>query len=81
MEVKVSGNFEAIIPWTKMCRDFLKDIFQKEYHRQNKARPARRLVMCYINNRRKETVLSFHECEAALCVEEGFKAFQTKFNF
>jgi len=36
MEVKVSGNFKAIIPRTKMCRNFLKDIFQKEYHRQNK---------------------------------------------
>jgi len=36
MEVEVSGNFIAIIPQTKMCRDFLKDIFQKEYHRQKK---------------------------------------------
>jgi len=35
-EVKVSGNSKAIIPQTKMCRDFLKDIFQKEYHRRKK---------------------------------------------
>jgi hypothetical protein len=39
MEVKVSGNFKAIIPQTKMCRDLLKDIFPKEYHRQ-KRRPG-----------------------------------------
>jgi hypothetical protein len=36
MEVRVSGNFKAIIPQTKMCRVFLKDIFQKEYNRQKK---------------------------------------------
>ena len=29
MKVKVSGNFKAIIPQTKMCRALLKDIFQK----------------------------------------------------
>ena len=29
-------KFKAIIPQTKMCHDFLKDIFQKEYHRQKK---------------------------------------------
>ena len=38
-EVKVSGNFKVIIPQTKMCCDFLKDIFQKEYH-QLKKRPG-----------------------------------------
>ena len=31
MEVEVSGNFNTIIPQTKICRDFLKEIFQKEY--------------------------------------------------
>jgi hypothetical protein len=36
MEVKVSGIFKAIIPQTKMCRELLKDTFQKEYHRQKK---------------------------------------------
>jgi len=36
MEVEVSGNFKVIIPQTKMYRDFLKDIFHKEYHRQKK---------------------------------------------
>ena len=36
MEVKVSGNFKAIIPQTKMCRDFLKDIFQEEFQGDKK---------------------------------------------
>jgi len=80
--VKVSGNFKAIIPQTKMCCDLLKDIFQKEYHQQKKkARPKKRCVVCYKNNRRKETVFWCPECEAALCVEEYFKAFHTKLNF
>jgi len=39
MEVKVTGNFKAIIPPTKMCPDVLKDIFQKEYH-PHKKRPG-----------------------------------------
>jgi len=81
MEMKVSGYFKAIIPETKMCRDFLKDIFQKEYHRQKKRPGQQRGVVCYKNNRRKETVFWCPECEAALCVEESFKAFQTKLNF
>jgi hypothetical protein len=34
--VKVSGIFKAIIPQAKLCRDLLKDIFLKEYHRQEK---------------------------------------------
>jgi hypothetical protein len=33
------GIFKAIIPQTKMCRDLLKDIFLKEYHRK-KRRPG-----------------------------------------
>ena len=75
-------KFQAIIPQTKMCHDFLKDIFQKESHRQKrKARPTKRSVVCYKNNRRKETVFWCPECEAALCVEECFKAFHTKLNF
>jgi len=45
-----------------------------------KARPAR-CVVCYKNNRRKETVFWCPECEAALCVEECFKAFHFKLNF
>jgi len=44
MEVKESGNFKAIIPQTKMCRDYLKDIFQNEYHHGGKARPTKRCV-------------------------------------
>jgi len=31
-----SDNFKAIIVQTKKCRDLLKGIFQKEYHRQKK---------------------------------------------
>ena len=49
--------------------------------KEKKARPSRRCVVCYKNNRRKETVFWCPECEAALCVEECFKAFHTKLNF
>ena len=60
----------------------LLDIFQKEYHQQKKkARPTKRCVVRYKNNRRKETVFWCPECEAAVCVEVCFKAFQTKLNF
>ena len=48
---------------------------------EKKARPTKRCVVCYKNNRRKETVFWCPECEAALCVEECFKAFHTKLNF
>jgi len=48
---------------------------------EKKARPTKRCVVCYKNNRRKEIVFRCPECEAALCVEEGFKAFHTKLNF
>ena len=41
----------------------------------------KRYVVCYKNNRRKETVFWSPKCEAALCVEECFKAFHTKLNF
>ena len=47
---------------------------------EKKARPTR-CVVCNKNNRRKETVFWWPECEAALCVEECFKAFHTKLNF
>ena len=77
----MSGNFKAIIIQTKMCRDILKDIFQKEYQRQKKFRQTKRCVVCYKNNIKKETVFWCPECEAALCVEECFKAFHTKLNF
>jgi hypothetical protein len=43
-EVKVPGNFKAIIPLTKMCRDLLKGIFQKEYYRQKKKGQANKDV-------------------------------------
>jgi predicted nucleic acid-binding Zn ribbon protein len=79
MEVKFSEIFKAIIPQTQMCRDLLKDIFQKEYHRQKKkAWPMKRCAVCYKNNRRKGTLFCCPECEAALCVEKSFKAFHTK---
>jgi len=48
---------------------------------EKKARPTKRCVVCYKNNRRKETVFWCPECEAALCDEECFKAFHTKLNF
>jgi hypothetical protein len=61
-----------------MFRGLLKDIFQKEYHRQKKGQAKKRCAVCYKNKRRKETVFWCPECEAALCVEESFKAFHTK---
>jgi len=48
---------------------------------EKKARPSKRCVVCYKNNRRRETVFWCPECEAALCVEGCFKAFHTKLNF
>ena len=48
---------------------------------EKKAMPTKRCVVCYKNNRRKETVFWCPECEVALCVEECFKAFHTKLNF
>ena len=48
---------------------------------KKKARPSKRRVVCYKNNRRKETVFWCPECEAALRVEEWFMAFHTKLIF
>ena len=48
---------------------------------EKNARPTKRCVVCYKSNRRKETVFWCPKCEAALCVEESFKAFKTKLNF
>ena len=48
---------------------------------EKKGRPTKRCVVYYKNNRRKETVFWCPECEAALCVEECFKAFHRKLNF
>jgi len=48
---------------------------------EKKAGPTKRCIVCYKNNRRKETAFWCPECEAALCVEECFKAFHTKLNF
>ena len=70
-----SDNFKAIIVQTKKCRDLLKGIFQKEYHRQKKGE-ANREVCSVLQKQQKEG-----ECEAALCVEESFKAFHTKLQF
>jgi len=53
MQVEVSGNFKAIIVQTKMCRDLLKGIFQKEYHRQKKGQ-ANREVCSVLQKQQKE---------------------------
>ena len=55
--------------------------FPERIPSETKARPTKRCVVCYKNNRRKEIVFWCPECEAALCVEECFKAFHTKLNF
>jgi len=81
MQVEVSGNFKVIIPQTKMCRDLLKDIFQKECHRPKKGQAIKEMCSVLQNNRGKETVFWCPKCEAALCVEGSFKAFHTKLNF
>ena len=52
----------------------------QKIHQKKKARPSRRCVVCYKNNRRKEAVFLCPECEAP-CVEESSKAFHTKLNF
>jgi len=78
MEVKVSGNFNTDKNVPQLLeRHFPERILTKK----KKARPTKRCVVCYKNNRRKETVFWCLECEAALCVEECFKAFHTKLNF
>jgi predicted nucleic acid-binding Zn ribbon protein len=43
MQVEVPGNFKAITVQTKMCRDLLKDIFQKEYNRQKKVQAIKKV--------------------------------------
>jgi hypothetical protein len=48
---------------------------------RRKARPTKECVVCYKNNRRKETVFWCPECEAAVCVKGCFKAFHIKLNF
>ena len=55
--------------------------FPERIPTEKKGRPTKRYVVCYKNNRRKETVFWCPECEAALCVEECFKGIphQAKF--
>ena len=78
----MSGNFKAIIPQTKNVPRLLERHFPERIPpTEKKSRPARWSVVCYKNNRRKETVFWCPEYEAALCVEESFKAFHTKLNF
>ena len=48
---------------------------------EKKATPTKKYVVCYKINRKKGTVFWCPECEAALHVEECFKAFHTKLNF
>jgi len=50
----------------KMCRDFLKDIFQKEYHRQKKGQAIKEVCSVLKNNRRKKTVFGCPECEVEI---------------
>jgi len=54
--------------------------FPERIPTEKKGRPTKRCVVCYKSNRSKETVFWCPECEAALCVEECFKAFHTKLN-
>ena len=82
IKVKVSGNFKAIIPQEKNVPRLVERPFPERIPpTEKKARPTKRCTVCYKNNRRKETVFWCPECEAALCVEESFKAFHTKLNF
>ena len=81
MEVKVSGYFKAIIPQKNVPRLLERHFPERIPPTERKARPTKRCVVCYKNNRRKETVFWCPECEAALCVEGSFKAFHTKLNF
>ena len=55
--------------------------FQGHHSTEKKARPTKRCVVSYKNNRTKETVFWGPECEAVLCVEECFEAFHTNLNF
>ena len=74
-------KFQGHHLYRKMCRDFLKDIFQGEYYRQKNASSSKRCVVCYKNIKAKEKVFLCSECEAAVWVEEGFTPFHTKLNF
>jgi hypothetical protein len=59
---KLKGKWKAIIPLTKMCHNFLKDISPKESHQQ--ARPGQRSgVYCVIN-----TTKGRRQCFDALIV-------------
>jgi len=77
----VSGNFKAIIPDKKVPRLLERHLPERIPLTEKKARPTKRCVVCYKNNRTKETAFLCPECEAALCVEESFKVFHTKLNF
>ena len=80
VKVKVSGNFKAIIPDKNVPRLDERHFPDRIPPTEKKGRPAKRCVASYKNNRRKATVFWCPECEAALCVEECFKAFHTKLN-
>jgi hypothetical protein len=79
MEVKL-GNFKAIIPQIKMCRDFLKDIFQKENHRQKKGLANTEVCSVLQKQQKEEDSVLVPRMLAALCVE-CYKAFHSKLNF
>jgi 7-cyano-7-deazaguanine synthase in queuosine biosynthesis len=48
---------------------------------ERKSRPRKRRVLCYKNNKRKETVFWCPDCEACMCVEDCFKTYHTKLNY
>jgi hypothetical protein len=50
--VKLKENCKAIIPLTKLCHDFLKGIFPKEYHQQIKMLGLQS-VQCVINTTKR----------------------------
>jgi len=80
MEVKVSGNFKAIFHRKNVPRLLERHFPERIPPTEKKARQRKRSVVGYKRNRRKETVFQCPKCEAALCVEENFKAFHTKLN-
>jgi hypothetical protein len=81
MEVVRKEKCQGDIPRTTQCLDFLRDISQKRIPpTEKKSRPTKRCVVCYKNNKMKETGFWCSDCEASLCVEGCFKTYHTKLN-
>jgi hypothetical protein len=64
-----------------MCRDLFKDIFQKVYHRQKKCQGNEEACSVLQKQYKEGDSAWCPKFEAALCVEESFKAFHNKLNF